>query len=203
MNATITPAVTVDIQDAWGNLVPTATNTVTLSLSSNPGGATLGGTASKAAIGGVATFDNLSLDKAGTGYTLQATSGTLTAATSSGFNITAAASIVVSSPAAGNVWFTGGIYNIRWTCPPDITQVQIQYSWDDGVTWTITNFSDYVSASLGQYVWTIPTNNPYLISETARIKIIEYGGSGRFATSARFSVRSGGGLIASKLAFDQ
>src|SRR5205823_639741 len=37
---------------------------------------------------GTATFSNLSIDKVGTGYTLQATSSGLTSATSSAFNIT-------------------------------------------------------------------------------------------------------------------
>lgn len=77
----------------------------------------------------------------------------------------------------------------KMDCPPDITQVQIQYSWDDGATWTITNFPVYVWASPGEYTWTIPTDNPYLKSETARIKVIDYGGSGKFGNSARFSVR--------------
>src|SRR4029453_12843857 len=43
-----------------------------------------------AASGGVAAFSNLSINKAGTGYTLAASSGVLTGATSSAFNILAA-----------------------------------------------------------------------------------------------------------------
>src|SRR5206468_3305213 len=42
------------------------------------------------AVNGVATFANLTIDKVGTGYTLTATSGTLTQATSNSFNITTA-----------------------------------------------------------------------------------------------------------------
>ena len=59
--------------DAFGNLV-TGDNTdvVTLALGNNPGGATLSGGGSVTVSGGVATFGTLSLDKAGTGYTLTA-----------------------------------------------------------------------------------------------------------------------------------
>ena len=54
----------------------------------NPRGATLSGTVTHAATSGVATFSGLSLDKANTGYTLTAQASSLTAATSSSFDIT-------------------------------------------------------------------------------------------------------------------
>jgi hypothetical protein len=85
--ATITPAVTVEIQDAAGNLVTTATNTVKLSLR-NAGSATLSGDIDKDAVGGIATFDDLSISTVGTGYLLRANSGSLTEVDSSAFNIT-------------------------------------------------------------------------------------------------------------------
>jgi hypothetical protein len=87
--SSITPAVTVEIRDAGGNRVTTASNNVTVAIGTNPGGGTLGGTKTVAAASGVATFANLSINKTGAGYTLQATSGTLTAATSSLFDIAA------------------------------------------------------------------------------------------------------------------
>jgi hypothetical protein len=91
----ISPAVTVRILDVFGNLVTSASNTVTMALGANPGGATLGGTLMAAAINGVATFSDLTLDRPGTGYTLVASSGSLTAATSNAFNVTAAAATAV------------------------------------------------------------------------------------------------------------
>ena len=84
----ISPAVTVLVQDANGNTVPTATTAVTLALGANPGGATLGGTLTVNAVNGVATFNNLTLDQVGTGYTLTAAATGLTGATSTAFNIT-------------------------------------------------------------------------------------------------------------------
>ncbi len=86
--ATLSPAVTVQILDQCNNLVTSSTATVTLAIGNNPGSATLGGTTSVAAVGGVATFNNLTLDKPGTGYTLTASSTDLAGATSNNFNIT-------------------------------------------------------------------------------------------------------------------
>ena len=89
--ASITPAIAVTIEDAQGNPVTTATNSVTIAIGTNPAGGTLSGalTANAVAGTGVATFSNLSIDKAGTGYTLTATASGFNAATSNAFNITA------------------------------------------------------------------------------------------------------------------
>ena len=70
------------VEDAYGNVVTSATNTVKVALANNPGGAKLGGTVSVKASNGVATFSGLTLNKVGTGYTLQVTSSGLSSATS-------------------------------------------------------------------------------------------------------------------------
>src|SRR5207247_381471 len=90
VGATITPAVTVAALDASGNTVTSFTGAVAIAIDNNPVGGTLTGNAAVNAVNGVATFANLTIDKVGTGYTLKATSGTLTQATSNSFNITAA-----------------------------------------------------------------------------------------------------------------
>src|SRR5207302_1583448 len=73
--ATITPAVRVTARDGKGNVATGFTDTVTVAIGTNPGGATLAGTAKLAAVAGVATFGNLSLNRTGTGYTLTANGG--------------------------------------------------------------------------------------------------------------------------------
>src|SRR5205823_1952943 len=78
----ITPAPRVAIQDANGNTVTTATNAVTLSLGSNPGGAMLSGTLTVNAVNGIAIFDNVFISRAAAGYTLVATAEGLASATS-------------------------------------------------------------------------------------------------------------------------
>ena len=86
-------ALTVQVEDANGNTVTNDSSTVTLSLGNNPGGGTLSGTISAVASSGVATFSGLTINKAGTGYTLIALDGGLTGATSNSFNITAGAAV--------------------------------------------------------------------------------------------------------------
>src|SRR5256886_4848867 len=85
--AAISPAVQLSALDPAGNLVPTFTGSVTVALGNNPGGSTLGGTTTVAAVGGVVTFSDLTLDKTAPGYWLTATG--LGTATSSSFNIIA------------------------------------------------------------------------------------------------------------------
>lgn len=69
---------------------PNFSGAVTLTINNNPGGGTLGGTTTINAVSGVATFTNISISKAGTGYTLDANSTGLITATSSPFNIVSA-----------------------------------------------------------------------------------------------------------------
>jgi hypothetical protein len=90
--ATITPPVTVQIQDSVGNLINSSAN-VTLAITSGTGtaGAHLSGTLTVAASAGTATFNNLSIDSAGVNYTLNAASGALTGATSAQFTISVGA----------------------------------------------------------------------------------------------------------------
>ena len=113
----ISPAVTVAVQDAGGNTVTTSSATISLGFGANPGAGTLSGTTVRAVVDGEATFDDLSINKSGTGYTLSATSGGLTTATSSTFNVTAAA--------ATQVRFTvqpgGGTGGVAWATQPRVT----------------------------------------------------------------------------------
>jgi hypothetical protein len=83
----VAPAITVTVLDRRGNVSATEGASVTLSLDANPGGATLTGTLTASTVAGVATFTGVRLDKAGAGYTLRATSGSLGAATSSTFDV--------------------------------------------------------------------------------------------------------------------
>jgi hypothetical protein len=80
------PPVTVQLLDANGNLMTGSSAPVTIALGTNPSGATLGGTTTVSAVGGVASFSNLTLDKPGGQYTLVASSRGLTSATSSSFD---------------------------------------------------------------------------------------------------------------------
>jgi hypothetical protein len=106
--AAISPAVEVTIEDGSGNVVSSATDAVTIAIGNNPGGGTLSGTVTVAAVAGVATFSDLSINKSGNGYTLAATSGSLTGATSAGFNVHAGPASQIAANSAQNQGATVG-----------------------------------------------------------------------------------------------
>ncbi|HJS47622.1 MAG TPA: Ig-like domain-containing protein [Gemmatimonadales bacterium] len=82
----IAPAVEVEILDDGGN--PTTDGrTVTITFAANPGGATLGGTTSRNANNGVATYANLTVNRPGNGYRLAASAEGLDGATSDAFDV--------------------------------------------------------------------------------------------------------------------
>ena len=86
--APIAPPVQLAAQDALGQTVASFGGNVTMALAANPGGDTLSGTKTVAAVNGVATFSDLSIDRAAAGYTLRATTSGLTV-TSASFTIVA------------------------------------------------------------------------------------------------------------------
>ena len=84
----ITPPVQVTAREASGKTATGFSGTVTVAIAANPTGGTLSGATTVAAAAGVATFQNLRIDRAGVGYTLTASTDSLTA-TSASFNVTA------------------------------------------------------------------------------------------------------------------
>jgi len=86
----MTPAVQVQVQDTLGNPDTSFTASVTVAIGTNPVGGTLGGTKSVAPVNGIALFGDLSVNKAGTGYTLTATAPGATGATSAAFDVISA-----------------------------------------------------------------------------------------------------------------
>jgi hypothetical protein len=89
------------IEDPYGNVVTTATNTVSIAFANNPTGATLSGTLSVTASGGVAAFSGLKINKTGSGYTLKVTSSGLSSAVTSAFNVTKTGQVVTGAVPAG------------------------------------------------------------------------------------------------------
>jgi predicted outer membrane repeat protein len=91
----INPAITVDIDDAFGNVITGNTSSVKLALGSVPAHATMAGTTTEKANHGAAAFTNIVLNIAGN-YTLKATDGSLTAATSGVFAVNPGAATVMA-----------------------------------------------------------------------------------------------------------
>ena len=68
----IDPEVKVEALDTLGNVLTAFSGTVRVALGSNPSGGILSGTVSVAALSGVAFFDTLVINQAGSSYTLVA-----------------------------------------------------------------------------------------------------------------------------------
>ena len=84
----IAPAVQVAVEDTLGFIDLTAVGAVTISLVTNQIGATLSGTKTVAFVSGVATFTDLNVNLAGSGYTLTAVSAGFSNVTSTSFSVT-------------------------------------------------------------------------------------------------------------------
>jgi hypothetical protein len=137
---TISPPVTVYVEDADGNVLTTDDFNVTLSVAIGPG--TLGGTTTVAAVDGVATFSNLSLATPGA-YVLSATDGSFANATSNSFSaieLVSSTLDVYLSP-AGPVTLTANGGNI--TVSQDGLQVTV--SGYTGVAVTDTGSNDVLN----------------------------------------------------------
>jgi CubicO group peptidase (beta-lactamase class C family) len=145
----LTPSVKVTALDASGAVATSFSGTITVALGANPGGSTLGGTKTRAAQSGVATFGNLTLDQAGSGYTLNATGTNLTAATSSPFDITAPPSGPYYPPPASSGGWRSHVV-LGQTPSPQAKQDILR---DTGVDWnTLAQAWGIVSSYGGSFV---------------------------------------------------
>ncbi|MDH3269908.1 MAG: hypothetical protein OEN56_01160 [Gemmatimonadota bacterium] len=86
-------SVQVEIRGPSGTRDTSASGSVALELVGGSPGAVLDGTQTVAAVDGVAMFDDLLIERAGTGYSLTATASGAAAAVSAGFDVVAAAAV--------------------------------------------------------------------------------------------------------------
>ena len=117
--------VQVGVLDADGNLITSSTAPVSLSIVANPGGGTLASAAVNA-VGGIATFSTLSIDRTGLGYTLGATTTAIAIdpGTSNGFDIVDVGKDCPSGPCqSGNV--TNGNTTVQETTSSGIAGDQL------------------------------------------------------------------------------
>ena len=90
----------VSAEDGLGNIDTTYDGPITLTLSTNPGGATLGGTLEIGTTNGIATFSDLTLNELGDAYRILAAATGLNSATTASFDVTAppATHLVLATP---------------------------------------------------------------------------------------------------------
>ncbi len=195
--STITPAVRVAVQDAAGNTVTSATDAVTLAIGANPSGGVLSGTLTVNAVNGVAVFSNLSIDKPGIDYTLTASAGSLTGATSPDFDI-------LTGSANRLVFITGpSDRTVGQTFSPAI-RVQVQDAGGNpviGATNTITLTSSVTGTLSGDAVETpflsTATFSNLAINRAGTAYTLTAGSSGVLSTtSAQFDVAQAATTVA-------
>ncbi len=102
--------VTIKAEDQYGNVDPTFTGSVNLTLANSAGSVGLHGPITVAPRGGVAVFTGVLIDTAGSGYTLTASSGSLAAASSKSITVTpgAATRLAVTSQPPSTVMAGAG-----------------------------------------------------------------------------------------------
>lgn len=196
--AAIAPSIKVAIQDTNGNTVPSAEASVALAITSGTGtpGAMLGGTTTRQTVAGVATFDDLTIEKAGIDYGLTATATGLIGATSNAFSVIASGAsllVVVIQPTdvvAGTV-----------ITPAVEVAVQDQYgntvmSAVEAVRIAIVDGSGIAGAVLGGTLTQMPVNgvarfNDLTIDKAPGYYYLRASGSGlSSATTTSFYVRT-------------
>ncbi len=128
----------VTVLDRFGNVETSYGGSVTVALGSNPGGAPLRGTLIATAKNGVAVFGGLSINTAGSGYSLKATGVGMTAATTTFINVTAgpAAELTVTAQPPGAVAVDAG-FGLT-VCAQDIYG-NLETSYDGSVTIVLAN----------------------------------------------------------------
>jgi len=126
VGTTITPPLTVAIEDADGNVVVSDSSNVTLTIT----GGTLNGTLSVAAVNGVATFSDLSALAPGT-YTLQATDDPLTPATSETFDVFSNPIGIIISP-NGHVQVS--VCDVRGSLNVSVSDIKVTWGTGDAIS---------------------------------------------------------------------
>ena len=89
--------------------------------------------------------------------------------------------ITITSPRAGDNLLSGRKYYITWNWTGTISQVNIQYSIDNGATWN--NIASNVTNN-GSYEWTVPTAN----AESCFVKLTNAANPNAFDISEMFSI---------------
>jgi hypothetical protein len=151
----LSPAVTVAVEDKFGNIVTTNNSTVTLTLSGGAKFSTGSSTASVAAVNGIATFSNLIIITAGT-FTMAASDGTLTKATSG--------SVVINAVAASKLAFlqvpTTGTHGVA------LSTIQVAVEDQFGNIVTSDNSTITISVATG------PAGGGFTATSTTTVQVV-------------------------------
>ena len=129
---------TLDVEDRFGNRATGFEGNVTAALTGSSAGGSLGGTLTVTAVGGVAAFAGLTVNRAGGGDSLQATAGGLSAVTTHAFlvNPAPAVRLVVTAQPPATITAGSGFGLVVVAVDPF---GNVDTSFNDGVTVGLTN----------------------------------------------------------------
>jgi hypothetical protein len=172
MGQRISPPVEVSVVDGFGNLAAFSGG-VSITLGARPGAGVLSGTTRVDAAAGLATFTDVSIDLAGTGYKLEASADSLVGATSAAFDVRLPPASVTIAPTLVGVDL-GSSVPFTATVANDASNA--------GVTWTLTGtgcsgsscgtLSTTSSASGVPITYTAPAALPLQFTVTVKAKSV-------------------------------
>lgn len=87
--------------------------------------------------------------------------------------------IMLNSPQGGEFLLANSIHRILWDSTADVSQVVLDYSSNNGSTWSAIQATPY-NAELGYYDWLVPA----ITTDQAKVRIRKYNEDGIFAISA-------------------
>jgi Spherulation-specific family 4 len=178
----------VSVEDASGNVVTTNSSAVTLAIASQPGsGATLSCTSNPVtASAGVASFAGCKITGKSGSYTLKATDGSLTSATSSTFSLTvgAAAQLVFTTQPGG------GYSGFAWSTQP---KVSVEDSGGNVVTTNSSAVTLAIASQPGSGATLSCTSNPV----TASAGVASFAGCKITGKSGSYTLKATGGSLTS------
>ena len=165
----IAPAVSVQVQDQYSNVVTSSSDPVVLTLGANPGGATLGGGAGTTPVDGVATFDGLTLSQPGTGYTLVAktTSGAQPSATSAAFNVSTISVVATTGERLVGLAVAG--QSVYFSTGPNCCVV------GQGTVWRVPAIGGAVTAFSSGHTFDVPAGE--LLNDGTYVDALELAGT--------------------------
>ena len=166
--------VKVNVDDQYGNIVTSYASNVTAAIASGPSNGQLLGTTTMAAVGGVATFNTLSIDQAGT-YTMSASgAGVGGVATSSSFPITPGSATQLafttppaSTPGTGTLLGSVGISAASWNSTSQVVSITTSaaHNLSNGAIVTVTGISPTTYDGTFTVTVTSPTTFTYAMTD--------------------------------------
>jgi hypothetical protein len=95
--------------------------------------------------------------------------------------------ITILTPRTGDLWQLGDTEPVTWQAGRRVGAVQIQFSLDDGVSWSTRGLPEQIDAAAGRYDIRLPLREHWA-SDNARIRIVDLDNPNQYDVSGRFRI---------------